>query len=423
MTHTMKNSSSFNDLGIDPRLLFVLENNKFISPTPIQKQSIPQILEKKDIVGVAQTGTGKTLAFALPTIQLLKNNKGQSLILVPTRELAIQADEMIYKIGRTLGIKTAVIIGGASMNRQIIEIRRNPDIIIATPGRLLDHIKRGVLNLKNIKIVTLDEADRMFDIGFFPDIKKILGMISPSRQTLLFSATISPEIAQIAFKFMKTPVRIEIAPSGTVSSGVNQEIFILNKEEKLSLLEKILAENSGTVLIFSRTKHGAKKIAKYVIDMGYKAIDIHSNKSLFQRKEAMSGFKSGRYRVLVATDIASRGIDVSNISLVINYDLPDNSEDYVHRIGRTGRAGSTGRAISFATFRERNNIKRIERLIKKNISVSKTPKLLKISDNINDAANFNKVKKERFDRPFSRFNYRNKRVFKSSNSRFSYKKR
>lgn len=419
MTQSKPVNFTFDNLGIDLRILSILRKNMFISPTPIQYQCIPQILNRKDIVGIAQTGTGKTLAFALPIIQSLEKNKGQALILVPTRELAIQADEMIYKIGRNLGIRTAIIIGGASMDRQIRDIRRNPHIIIATPGRLIDHLERRVFNLEKIKIIVLDEADRMFDIGFLPDIKRILSMAPINRQTLLFSATISPAIASIASGFMKTPVRIEVAPSGTVASGVKQELFILRKEEKLSLLKKILEDNSGTVLVFSRTKYGTKKIAKAIINMGYKAAEIHSDRSLFQRREALSGFKSGKYRVLVATDIAARGIDVSDISIVINYDLPDNSEDYVHRIGRTGRAGSIGKAISFATSNQRNNIRQIERLIKKTISVSVLPKLLKIENSTFDITDSNRNDKNRtFNRSFkNRYSGQNK-----DKRRFSYRR-
>jgi ATP-dependent RNA helicase RhlE len=421
MTHSKPASFTFDNLGIDPRILLILKKNAFLSPTPIQYQCIPQILNGKDIVGIAQTGTGKTLAFALPIIQALEKNKGQALILVPTRELAIQADEMIYKIGRNLEIRTAIIIGGTSMDRQIRDIRRNPHIIIATPGRLLDHLKRKIFDLRNIKTVVLDEADRMFDIGFLPDIKHILSMAPVNRQTLLFSATISPAIANIASNFMKTPVRIEVAPSGTVASGVKQELFILRKEEKISLLKKILEDNPGTILVFSRTKYGTKKIAKSLIAMGYSASEIHSDRSLFQRKEAMAGFKSGKYRVLIATDIAARGIDVSHISIVVNFDLPDNSEDYVHRIGRTGRAGSIGRAISFATSNQRNSIRQIERLIKKPISVSALPKLPKFENIAMDIPYSDKKKEERNNKRTFSYNNRNRYGKQNKNKRhFSY---
>lgn len=380
MTQTTQVKPMFDNLGIAPKLLKILSNNNFISPTPIQHQCIPSAVEGKDIVGIAQTGTGKTLAFGVPIIQRLADSKGQALILVPTRELAIQAEEMLFKIGRSLGLKTAVVIGGASAYSQIKNLNKNPHVIIATPGRLLDHLNGKVFNLSQVKIVVLDEADRMFDIGFLPDIKRILAMAPKDRQTLLFSATMPSAISEMASRFMKMPVRIEVAPSGTTASGVEQEFFILDKQAKLPLLEKVLCENKGSVLVFSRTKYSAKRISRIVSAMGHTSTEIHSNRSLFQRKEAMAGFKSGKYRVLVATDIAARGIDVSGISLVVNYDLPQNSADYVHRIGRTARAGLAGKAVSFATPDQRGDIKQIERLIKKTVPVLAVPKLPKSSD-------------------------------------------
>lgn len=370
-----KFTASFDNLGIAPTLLAILKQNKFTAPTPIQHQCIPEALLGKDIVGIAQTGTGKTLAFGAPMLQRLAVDKGQGLVLVPTRELALQVDEMLQKVGRPLGLKTAVIIGGASADRQIKNLRRGPHIVIATPGRLIDHLKQKNFNLNQVKIIVLDEADRMFDIGFLPDIKRILERAPVERQTLLFSATMPEAIAQIAARHMKLPLRIEVAPSGTTIESVEQEIFILQKQQKLQLLEKLLVENPGTVLVFSRTKYGAKKITRIVQAMGHTAAEIHSNRSLPQRQAALAGFKSGKYRVLIATDIAARGIDVSNISLVINYDLPDNSEDYVHRIGRTARAGADGKAVSFATPDQRGDIKQIERLIKKTIPILALPHL------------------------------------------------
>lgn len=367
----------FSDLGIAPKLLDNLERLKFINPTPIQHQCIPQALEGKDIVGIAQTGTGKTLAFGIPMIQLLSQiaGNGQGLVLLPTRELALQVDEVLQKFGRPIGLRTAVLIGGASAYQQRQMLARGPHIIVSTPGRLMDHIQQKNLTLNRMKMVVLDEADRMFDIGFMPQIKQILAMVPRERQTLMFSATMPQAIADIAHRFMKTPLRIEVAPAGTSSKNVEQEIFIVNKDAKMQLLEKVLEDNKGSVLLFSRTKHGAKRIANGVRAMGHTASEIHSNKSLSQRKMALEGFKTGRFRVLVATDIASRGIDVTGISLVINYDLPDNTEDYVHRIGRTGRAQSFGKAISFATSQEWVDIRHIEKLIKKTIPVRPLPVL------------------------------------------------
>jgi len=358
-------NSGFQGLGISPRLLEVLEQIKFTQPTPIQKQSIPAGLEGKDIIGIAQTGTGKTLAFGIPMVQNLGNSHGQGLVLLPTRELALQVAETLQKIGRSSGLKTAVLIGGASMFMQVQSIRRGPHVIIATPGRLADHLKQGNIRLNNVKICVLDEADRMLDIGFAQQIQMILGLISKERQIMLFSATMPPEIIRLAANHMKLPLRIEVAPAGTAATRVEQEIFMVNRDVKVQLLERILSDYKGIILVFTRTKHTAKKIAATIRQMGHKAAEIHSNRSLAQRREALDGFKSGRYRVLVATDIAARGIDVNGIEVVVNFDLPENSEDYVHRIGRTGRAGYAGRAISFATPDQRNDIRSIERLIRK----------------------------------------------------------
>lgn len=371
----LKQQIGFHGLSIAPKLVEILTKLNFVTPTPIQRQAIPAALTGKDLVGIAQTGTGKTLAFGIPLIQRLSQLRGQGLILLPTRELAIQVDEELRKIGFSLGLKTAVLIGGASMQYQIRDLRRTPHLIIATPGRLADHLKQRTTNLNNIKIVVLDEADRMFDIGFAPEIKRILKQVPSGHQTLLFSATMPPEIARMAAEHMTLPLRIEVAPAGTAAKNVDQEIFIVSKEAKSQLLDKLLADYSGSVLVFSRTKHGARKIVRVIRDMGHSAAEIHSDRSLAQRKDAMAGFKSGKYRVLVATDIAARGIDVTGIELVINYDLPDNSEDYVHRIGRTGRAGKSGKAISFATPDQRGDIKSIERLIKKALPVVALPVL------------------------------------------------
>lgn len=367
--------SSFGNLGIAPNLLSILTRLNFTVPTPIQRQAIPTALEGKDIVGIAQTGTGKTLAFGLPIIQRLTNQKGQALILLPTRELALQVDEALRRIGVTLGLRTAVLIGGAAMYQQLRDLARKPQIIISTPGRLLDHLEQKTLNLNSVNILVLDEADRMFDIGFAPQIKKIIALTPIDRQTMLFSATMPPEIAEMTARHMKMPVRIEVAPSGTASALVEQEIFIAGPEVKQRLLDKVLTDNKGSVLIFTRTKHGAKRIAAVVRAMGHTASEIHSNRSLTQRKAALAGFKSGAYRVLVATDVASRGIDVIGIALVINYDLPECSEDYVHRIGRTARAGTSGKAISFASPDQHGDIRQIEKLIRKTLPISPLPEL------------------------------------------------
>jgi ATP-dependent RNA helicase RhlE len=370
-----RQTSGFDGLGIAPGLLAALDRLKFSTPTPIQAKSIPTAMEGKDLIGVAQTGTGKTLAFGIPMIQRLAQIKGQGLIILPTRELALQVEEHLHKIGGGIGLRTAVLIGGASMNVQIQHLRKNPHIIIATPGRLIDHLNQRTMDLGGVKILVLDEADRMLDMGFAPQINKILAAVPRERQTMLFSATMPDEIVRLASKYMKLPVRIEVARAGTAAEGVEQEIFFASKEEKPRLLDKLLSEYHGSVLVFSRTKFGAKKITRNVNSMGHRAAEIHSNRSLNQRREALDGFKSGKYRVLIATDIAARGIDVTGIELVINYDLPDNAEDYVHRIGRTGRAGHAGRAISFAAPEERNEVREIERLIRSVLPVSKAVEL------------------------------------------------
>ncbi|MBI2624164.1 DEAD/DEAH box helicase [Candidatus Parcubacteria bacterium] len=372
---TQQPTSGFYGLGIAPGLLEILEKLRYATPTPIQRQAIPIAIQGKDVVGVAQTGTGKTLAFGIPMIQILARTKGRGLVLVPTRELALQVDEMLHAVGRSLGLRTAVLIGGASMRPQIQAIEKNPHIIVATPGRLIDHLHQKTVALGGVRILVLDEADRMLDMGFLPQVQKILHAVPKDRQTMLFSATLSSEIMQVATANMKLPIRIEIAPSGTTVERVTQELFVVKRDAKNRLLEIVLAEHAGSALVFTRTKYGAKRITKAVRAMGHSAAEIHSNRSLGQRRDALDGFKSGKYRVLVATDIAARGIDVVGIELVLNYDLPAHSEDYVHRIGRTARAGAEGHAISFVLPEEQREVRNIERLIRKSLRVSPLPKL------------------------------------------------
>ena len=365
----------FSRLGIAPTLLEALIKLNYKNPTPIQLQAIPVAMEGKDLVGIAQTGTGKTIAFGIPMIQRLQQIKGYGLIILPTRELAIQVDESLRQVGMHLGLRTAVIIGGMPMRPQVQALARNPQIIVATPGRLNDHLNQKTARLDNVRIVVLDEADRMLDMGFAPQIQKIFHALPRARQTMLFSATMPPEIMKMATAYMKLPIRIEVAPSGTTVERVTQEIFIIQKDAKVRLVEKLLQQYSGTTLIFTRTKYGAKKLTREIRDIGHTAAEFHSNRSPNQRREAFEGFKSGRYRVLVATDIASRGIDVIGIELIINYDLPTNTEDYVHRIGRTARAGVGGHAISLVTPDQRRELRDIERLIRKNLPISQLPEL------------------------------------------------
>ena len=371
----MSNQSDFRGLGIAPSILSILDKLNFITPTPIQEQSIPQAIEGKDMMGIAQTGTGKTLAFGIPLIQHVLRGAGQGLVVVPTRELALQIDETLRKVGVPLNLRTAVLIGGESFTRQIKDLHRSPHIIIGTPGRIIDHVEQKTITLQKISVLVLDEADRMFDMGFAPQLKRILYVLPKERQTMLFSATMPEEIIGIAKSYMKLPIRVEIARSGTTVKEVTQELFFVSQEAKPRLLEKVLQEYRGSVLVFSRTKHSSRKLTSLVRALVHSSAEIHGNRSLNQRKEALEGFKTGRYRVLVATDIAARGIDVTNIELVLNYDLPENAEDYVHRIGRTARAGVAGHAISFARPNQTRDVRAIERLIRKVLPVSKIPVL------------------------------------------------
>ena len=370
-----KIETGFKELGVSTQILNVLAYLKLDRPTPIQTKSIPSALAGQDLIGVAQTGTGKTYAFGIPMIQRLKIVRGRGLILLPTRELALQVDENLKKLGASLGLKTVALIGGQAIGPQLQGLKRNPHILVATPGRLIDHLHRGWVKLADIKILVLDEADMMFDMGFAPQIEEIIKHIPRSRQTLLFSATMPSAILRLAQRHMTTPIHIEVAPSGTTVDAVDQEMYVVKKEEKYLYLEKLLKEYTGSVLIFTRTKHGAKNLARNLEQTGHRVAEIHSNLSFNQRKESMGGFKLKKYRILVATDIAARGIDVSNIELVVNYDLPDNSEDYVHRIGRTARAGTRGKAISFATPNQWKDIRDIERLIDKKIALTKYAEL------------------------------------------------
>lgn len=370
---TVQQPTSFYGLGIAPQLLDVLGKMKFHTPTPIQHKAIPLALEGQDVIGIAQTGTGKTLAFGIPMIQRLAQKKGKGLVLVPTRELALQVHQSLLRVDSK--IKQAVLIGGAPMHRQIQDLQRHPRIIVATPGRLIDHMEQRRVSLNDIEILVLDEADRMLDMGFAPQIQRILSAIPRDKQTMLFSATMPQQIMALASSYMKLPVHVEVARSGTVAEQITQELFIVKKEAKKDLLQKLLDQYHGTILLFSRTKIGARKITRFIRDIRHSAAEIHSDRTLKQRREALEGFKSGRYRILVATDIASRGIDVSGIELVINYDLPDESENYIHRIGRTGRAGDKGHAITFATPDQGKNVRDIEKLMRTVLPISEHPEM------------------------------------------------
>lgn len=338
---------------------------QIMHPTPIQELAIPAALTKEDLIGIAQTGTGKTLAFGLPMLMTLEGN-GQGLVLAPTRELAMQIEETYRK----LGVRTALLIGGAPMNRQIQQLRSNAKVIIATPGRMQDHLNQRTVDLRNVQCVVLDEADRMLDMGFISAIREILSRVPESRQTMLFSATFPRIVEDIASDFMSNPERVEIKRDTLTADSIAQELIVVDKEAKPEVLARLLKKNLGTVLVFARTRHGARKIAKSINMQGHSAAEIHSDRTLAQRITALNGFKSGQFRVLVATDIAARGIDVKDISLVINYDIPEHADDYVHRIGRTGRAGKSGRAITIAAPDQHRDVRDIEKLISMRIPVS-----------------------------------------------------
>jgi len=368
--------SGFSNLGIAPNLLREIAKFDFINPTPIQTEAIPAGIRGEDIIAIARTGSGKTLAFGVPMLQrLAQSNKGTGLVLVPTRELAFQVDELLHPLIRATNRESAVIVGGAPIQPQIDALRRRPRVVIATPGRLVDHLERKTISLVDVEVFVLDEADRMLDMGFLPEIKRIMGRIPKNRQTMLFSATMPGEIEAIARNLMESPTRIEIDRSGTTPHEVSHEMFVIENPEKKLLLALQLKQRTGPTLVFTRTKHMAKKLTRSVNAMGFAAAEIHSDRSLRQRQSALAGFKRGAYRVLIATDIAARGIDVTGIELVVNYDMPANSEDYVHRIGRTGRAGMTGHAISFANASQKRSIRDIEKFMKTRLAVSRLPEL------------------------------------------------
>jgi ATP-dependent RNA helicase RhlE len=368
--------SNFYGLGIAPKLMDTIISQGYTVPTPIQYKAIPVVLEGKDIIGIAQTGTGKTLAYGIPMIQRLAQKKGRGLVLAPTRELAMQIRDALKPFTQAIGMGTGVFIGGESIVPQIATLKKNPRILVATPGRLIDLTNQRYVRLDDVNILVLDEADRMLDMGFAPQIERIIKQIPRARQTMLFSATMPIEIVDMARVHMHLPVHTEIAPSGTAAEGVSHQVFVVKKDLKELLLGKLLKQYKGPVLLFTRTKRGANKVARSLKRTGWAAAEIHSDRTQSQRKEALTGFKSGKYRILVATDIAARGIDVQGIELVINYDLPDDPGSYVHRIGRTGRAGMEGRAISLATPDQGGDIRNIEKLIKMSWPCRNTPRFL-----------------------------------------------
>lgn len=368
----------FKELNLIEPILKALDTEGYTTPTPIQEQSIPVVLEGRDLLGCAQTGTGKTAAFAIPMLQLLDaskkanpNQKGiKALILTPTRELAIQIDESFAAYGKNLNLKHLVIFGGVSQLPQTNALRHGVDILIATPGRLLDLVEQRFINLSQIELFVLDEADRMLDMGFIHDVKKVVTKIPAKRQTLFFSATMPIEIAKLSNTILSNPVKVEVTPVSSTAETIQQSIFFVEKENKKHLLIHLLKDAAiKSVLVFTRTKHGADKVVKDLTRGGVSAEAIHGNKSQNARQRALGNFKSGATRVLVATDIAARGIDVDNLSHVINYELPNVPETYVHRIGRTGRAGASGIAFSFCDMEEKEFLRDIQKLIATQVPV------------------------------------------------------
>lgn len=365
----------FNELKLEKNILKALKEAGYSEPTPIQQQAIPPVLEGRDLMGCAQTGTGKTCAFAVPIIQRLAKSEGKkgtirALILTPTRELALQIYENVCQYARYVPCSAAVIFGGVSQVPQVEAIERGVDILIATPGRLWDLMGQKIVKLDKAEFFVLDEADRMLDMGFFPDVKRIVKFLPKKRQTLLFSATIPAEIADLAEKMLHEPEHISVTPSAKPADKIEQQLYFVEKQEKRELLPDIIRQsNVHQVLVFTRTKHGADKVARDLNRAGIKTKSIHGDKSQNQRQRALADFKECRIAVLVATDIAARGIDINDLPLVINFDLPNIPETYVHRIGRTGRAGQEGTAISFCDRSERPYLKDIEKLIGKRIPV------------------------------------------------------
>ena len=366
---------SFTNLGLSKPILKAIEDQGYTTPTPIQKEAIPLILTKQDLLAGAQTGTGKTAGFTLPLLELLTQNKVQvkrlqirALVLTPTRELAAQVAESIETYGKYLPLKSAVVFGGVGINPQKAILKKGIDILVATPGRLLDLVSQGCLDLGAVEYFILDEADRMLDMGFVHDIKKVLKLLPPNKQTLLFSATFSDSIKQLAQGLLHKPALIEVARRNTSSEMVSQAIHFVDKSRKPELLSHLISTNDWKqVLVFTRTKHLANKLTKKLESDGISAAAIHGNKSQGARTKALADFKSGDVKVLVATDIAARGIDIDQLPHVVNFELPNVAEDYVHRIGRTGRAGNEGEAVSLVCVDEHDLLKGIEKLIKKDI--------------------------------------------------------
>jgi ATP-dependent RNA helicase RhlE len=376
----------FKQLGLIDPILLALAEQGYTTPTLIQQQAIPIVLQQNDLLGCAQTGTGKTAAFAIPILQLLYTEKSHSsgikvLILTPTRELAIQINESFEAYGKYTKISHAVIFGGVSQVPQLSILKRGVDVLIATPGRLLDLINQGYISLRQLQIFVLDEADRMLDMGFIHDVKRVITKLPAKRQTLFFSATMPPEIQKLANVLLNKPSKVEVTPVSSTVDAIEQSLYYVGKADKNKLLLHLLKnDNINTALVFTRTKHGADKVVKVLHAHSITAAAIHGNKSQNARQNALSNFKDGTIKVLVATDIAARGIDIDELSHVINFELPEVPETYVHRIGRTGRAGNTGIAISFCDIDEKTELRDIQKVIGKTISVQEDNPYLLAAD-------------------------------------------
>ncbi|ROU07020.1 DEAD/DEAH box helicase [Lysobacter enzymogenes] len=368
---------TFESLGLAPALLRALSEQNYATPTPIQAEAIPLAMAGHDLLGGAQTGTGKTAAFGLPLLHRLATaatqggpRKPRALILAPTRELALQVSDSLRGYAKYLRLNVHAIYGGAGMGPQLDALRRGVDVLVATPGRLIDHLERGSAKLDAVELLVMDEADRMLDMGFLPAIKRILGRLPASRQTLLFSATFEAQIKQLALEFMRTPQQVQIAAKNVVADAISHRVHPVDGGRKRDLLIQILAARpNDQVIVFGRTKHGCNRLAEQLEDAGLKAVAIHGNKSQAQRQKALRDFKANKARVLVATDVAARGLDIPSLPLVINFDLPMVAEDYVHRIGRTGRNGATGEALSLVSPDEAGLLRQIQRILKDDIEM------------------------------------------------------
>ena len=368
---------SFETLGLSPALLRALAENHYTTPTPIQAEAIPLVLAGHDVLGGAQTGTGKTAAFGLPLLQRLAKatpangaRKPRALVLVPTRELAVQVADNLKAYGRGLRLNVTTIFGGAGMQPQVDNLRRGTDILVACPGRLIDHLERGSAKLDAIEVLVLDEADRMLDMGFLPAIKRVVDRVPKARQTLLFSATFEDRIKALALEFMRNPQQVQVAARNTIADTIVHRAHPVDGARKRELLIELLSQrHTEQVLVFGKTKHGCNRLAEQLEDAGLKAVAIHGNKSQAQRQKALDAFKAGRARVLVATDVAARGLDIPNLPLVINHDLPMVAEDYIHRIGRTGRAGAQGEALSLVSPEEGGLLRQIQRMLKLDLAM------------------------------------------------------